>query len=417
MAPPRPADGILLSGWAAKTQKSALQDMLAEASGPGILSFALGLPAAELFPVEKLAHSFRRVLDTDPRALQYGPPSMVLKSHVVDLMAKRGVLCTTENVFLTSGAQQGLNLLARLLLKEHSQVLLEELTYPGFRQVLEPFQPQVLTVPTNRISGMDLDYVEKVLRRGSKPAMLYTIPEGHNPLGSSMAEENRKRLARLAQEFQVPVLEDDPYGFLFYENAPPPALRAFDEQWILYVGSFSKLLAPALRAGWLVVPPALIPKLAILKEASDINSATFTQRAITHFLDQGHLAAHLDMLRQAYSLRRDAMLAALDERFSGLAEWNKPSSGFFVWLRFLEETNTHQLLRNALANEKVAFIPGAAFSDTSEPRGANCLRLNFSALSEPLIREGMDRLARAFTAMKSSQIANKYFTWRNTYGN
>jgi 2-aminoadipate transaminase len=403
-APPPQTDEILLSAWAATIHKSALQEMLMEASRPGILSFALGLPAAEFFPVDNIGRAANRILAHDPRGLQYGPPSPELKSHIVNLMAKRGVICTTENIFLTSGAQQGLNLLARLLLRERSQVLVEEFTYPGFLQVLEPFQADVLTVPANITTGMEVDCVEQLLRRGARPALIYTIPEGHNPLGSSMSEENRRRLAHLARKYQVPVIEDDPYGFLSYDEAPARPLRAFDEQWVLYVGSFSKILAPALRVGWLVVPKALIQKLSIVKEATDIDSATFAQRLVADYLDHGHLPAHLAMLRREYRLRRDTILVALDERFSCFAEWSKPSSGLFVWVQFSESVHTPHLLRDSLATEKVAFIPGSAFSAVPQKHGANCIRLNFSALSGPLIREGMDRLQRTLAATQGNGV-------------
>ncbi len=311
-------------------------------------------------------------------------------------MAKRGVACTAEDVFLTAGAQQGLNLVARLLLKEGSQVLVEELTYPGFLQVLEPFEPRMLTIPVNPVTGMDLERLEEILCRGFKPALIYAIPEGHNPLGASMPLEHRIRLVELAREYQVPVIEDDPYGFLSYDEPSAPPLRALDDEWVVHVGSFSKLLAPALRVGWLVAPKMLMEKLSIVKEGTDINTATFTQRLVADYLDSGFLDAHLAMLRQEYRTRRDAMLAALDEQFSGLASWNRPSSGFFVWVRFAETVRTHDLLETALATEQVAFIPGAAFSAAhSHHIALNCARLNFSALPCSAIREGARRLARS----------------------
>jgi 2-aminoadipate transaminase len=376
--------------------------MLAKASEPDILSLALGLPAADLFPSAAIAESVNNVLAANPRALQYGPPSHALKCHIVKLMAKRGVACTAEDVFLTAGAQQGLNLIARLLLCEGSQVVVEELTYPGFLQVLEPFQPRILTIPVNTATGMDVERLEAILRSGCKPELIYAILEGHNPLGVSMPMEGRTRLVHLARKYQVPVIEDDPYGFLSYDDAPAPPLRALDDQWVVYVGSFSKLLAPALRVGWLVAPRALMPKLSIVKEATDIDTATFTQRVVTDYLDRGLLEAHLEGLRREYRARRNAMLAALDQQFSGLARWAPPSSGFFVWVQFAEAVRTQHLLQTALATEKVAFLPGSAFSTAASPQIArNCARLNFSALPCSLIREGAGRLARCLETMKN----------------
>lgn len=388
-----------LAGWALATKRSALQQMLSEASRPGILSFALGLPAAELFPTDAYARSVAHVLANDDRALQYGPPFQPLKAHVVALMAQRGVVCREENVFLTAGAQQGLSLLTRLLLEPGGQALVEEMTYTGFQQVLEPFQPEILTVPTDSDTGIDVDAVERLLARGTRPALIYTVADGHNPLGLSLSQAKRARLAALAREYRVPVIEDDPYGFIYYGDRPDMPLRALDEQWVLYVGSFSKILAPALRVGWLIVPEELIPKLSIIKESSDIDTNTLSQRAITNYLDGQHLPAHLARLRQEYRARRDAMLGALAEHFPPGAHWQQPTSGLFIWVELPGEVDTGELLKAAIETERVAFIPGQAFSVGQHRRGTNCLRLNFSHSSVERITDGVGRLARVLKGL------------------
>lgn len=388
------AEEIALAGWAQAIKHSALQEMLAKASAPGILSFALGLPAQELFPTEALAHAATQVLAADRRALQYSPPHRPLKSHIVNLMAERGVTCTEEQVFLTAGAQQGMNLLARLLLEPAGQVIFEELSYTGFQQVIEPYQPEMLTVSTNGASGMALDEVERLLEDGARPSLIYAISDGHNPLGVSLSAESRRRLAELARHYRVPIMEDDAYGFLHYEDQVLPPLRALDERWVFYVGSFSKILAPSLRVGWLIVPEALQEKLAIVKEAADINSHTFTQRVITAFLDAGCLPAHIDLLRREYRARRNTMLQALQEHLSGQARWNVPSSGLFVWVELDKGRDTGKLLKVALEAEQIAFIPGRAFSIHNRPGAAHCLRLNFSNCPAQRIEEGIARLAR-----------------------
>jgi 2-aminoadipate transaminase len=367
--------------------------MLSEASRPDILSLALGLPAAELFPWEAYGRAAAQLLETDANALQYGPPSRVLKSQIVELMAQRGVACREEQVFLTAGAQQGINLLARLLLEPGGSVMTEELTYTGCQQVLEPYQPKVLSVPTSAQSGIDVDAVETYLENGARPAFIYTVTDGHNPLGVSLSREKRERLAGLAREFRVPIIEDDPYGFIHYEAATPP-LRAFDENFVYYVGSFSKILAPALRAGWLVVPEALSMHLSIIKEASDIDTGTFSQRAISTFIANGHLNGHLEKLRREYATRRDAMLSSLGEHFAADARWNVPTSGIFIWVELQREVSTMELLKLAIERERVAFIPGQAFSVGGTPRATNCMRLNFSHSSAERIEEGVSRLAR-----------------------
>jgi 2-aminoadipate transaminase len=383
-----------LAGWASATKRSALQQMLSEASRPGILSFALGLPAAELFPTDAFARSVAHVLANDGRALQYGPPFQPLKAHVVALMAQRGVMCREENVFLTAGAQQGLSLLARLLLEPGGQVLVEEMTYTGFQQVLEPFQPEILTVPTDPDTGIDVDAVEHLLACGKRPSLIYTVADGHNPLGVSMSQSKRACLAELAREYRIPVIEDDPYGFICYGDRPNPPMRALEERWVLYVGSFSKILAPALRVGWIVVPEELIPKLSIIKESSDIDTNTLSQRAITNYLDEQHLPAHLAQLRREYRVRRDTMLSALAEHFPAGARWKEPTSGLFIWVKLPGDVDTGEVLKVAIETEQVAFIPGRAFSVVPRQRGTNCLRLNFSHSSAERTTDGIARLAR-----------------------
>jgi 2-aminoadipate transaminase len=375
-------------------KRSALQDMLVEASRPGILSFALGLPAAELFPTAAYAQAIAQSLSTDQRAMQYGPPFRPLKEHIVRLMALRGVECTAEQVFLTAGAQQGISLLARLLLKPGKQAMVEEMTYTGFQQVLESYQPEVLTVPTNIETGIEVDNVEALLDGGARPAFIYTITDGHNPLAVSMSRVKREHLVELAKHYRIPIIEDDPYGFLYYQDTPIPPLRAFNDQWVFYVGSFSKILAPALRVGWIIAPEDLIPGLSNIKEASDIDTANLNQRAISSYIDAGHLKTHLPMLRREYRARRDAMLSALDQHFPRTSRWHEPISGVFVWVELPKEIDTSEVLRVALETERIAFIPGQAFCVNKGCQASHCMRLNFSNSSMESIEEGIARLAR-----------------------
>lgn len=394
------SDELALADWTQTIRHSALQDLLRVASQPGILSLALGLPAPELFPTANYARAVAHVLAHDPMALQYGPPFRPLKSHVVGLMAQRGVSCREEQVFLTAGAQQGVSLLARLMLNPGGQVLSEETIYSGFQQAIEPFQPEVLTVPTDPESGMDIEAVETLLKRGARPAFIYAISSGHNPLSVSMSADKRAHLVELAERHRVPIIEDDPYGFLFYEQTPAP-LRALSEEWVFYVGSFSKILAPSLRVGWVILPEALAYKIAALKEGSDIDTATFTQRSISAYLDAGHLPSHLERLRGAYGERRDAMVRALAEHFPADARWNNPASGVFVWVKLPKGTDTGEVLRVSVERERVAFIPGHAFGAMGSRRAANCMRLNFSNSDPQRIAEGVARLGRVLAAMRT----------------
>ncbi|HEU0052146.1 MAG TPA: PLP-dependent aminotransferase family protein, partial [Longimicrobium sp.] len=269
-----PSAESALAPWARDTRPSALQEMLSLTARPGVLSFALGLPAPELFPRDEVARAATRVLAEEPGSLQYAPPLARLREQVVALMAERGVACAPEQVFLTAGAQQGMSLLARLFLQPGGRVVTERLTYTGFRQVLEPFSPSLAQVDTDPADGMDVDALARLLAHGPRPALIYAMPRGHNPVAAGMSAEKMERLAALAARHGVPVIEDDAYGFLQYGPAMRAPLRALDAEWVCYAGSFSKIMAPGLRQGWLVVPPSLVPRLAIAKEAADIDTAT-----------------------------------------------------------------------------------------------------------------------------------------------
>lgn len=392
-------DAPALADWTLSVKRSALQDMLAAASRPGVLSLALGLPAPELFPSADYLRATEHVISNDPSALQYSPPFQPLKRQIVELMAQRGVECREGEIFLTAGAQQGLSLLTRLLLNQGGTILTEELTYTGFQQAVQPLQPKILTVPTDIETGMDVKAVEDLLAAGARPALIYAVTNGHNPVGVSMSADKRVHLCELARYYRVPVIEDDPYGFLFYDGAPPAPLRSHSGRWIFHVGSFSKILAPALRVGWLVVPERLIPHLSVIKESSDIDTSTLNQRAISRYLDEGHLPAHISNLRREYGARRDAMLRALEEHFPRGARWHKPSDGVFVWVKLPPGINAERLLKVALETESVAFLPGSAFSVDGRGDAGNCLRLNFSNSGPERITDGIARLGRVLSRM------------------
>lgn len=240
---------------------------------------------------------------------------------------------------------------------------------------------------------MDLDALEALLAAGERPALVYAIPEGHNPLGTSMPAANRRRLAELAARYGVPVIEDDAYGLLSYDADPPAAVRALEPGWTLYVGSFSKIIAPGLRSGWVVAPPELVQRLSILKQGSDLDVCSFAQRTLAAFLDHEDIGAQLARLREAYTARRDAMLAALAAHFPTDARWSCPSAGLFVWVQ-TPGTDTTALLRRAVEEAGVAFIPGRAFCARGGERGGDALRLNFSSIAADEIHDGIARLGR-----------------------
>ncbi len=394
---------ISLADWTYTMSRSVLRQMIGVVSQPGILSFAGGLPAPELFPAADYAAAITHVLATDPKALQYGLPFAPLKQHIVQLMAQRGITCTTEQIFLTTGAQQGLDVLARLLLNPGGQVMFEEVVYTGIQQVVAPFQPHILTISTDLAQGMAVHEVEAHLANGARPAFLYAIPDAHNPLGVSMSQARRQQLVALAVHYNIPLIEDDPYGLLQYDAPIMPPLRALNDSHVLYVGSFSKILAPALRLGWIVAPEALMPKLAVAKEASDLESSALTQRAVSAYMDAGYLPGHVEQLRVAYGHRRDAMLAALCNYFPAEARWTVPKGGMFIWVTLPAEVDAAALLHTAVAQEQVAFIPGHAFAVPGH-NVHNCLRLNFSNCSVEIIDEGIKRLANVINSIRKMNL-------------
>jgi len=384
--------------WVRSFRPSAINEMLRLTARPGVVSLALGLPAPDLFPAEVLADCAARAITDDPRALQYGHPQPRVRAQIAEMMRQRGVECRPEQVVMTSGAQQALSILARVFLEPGGQVMAERLTYNGLACVLEPLRPELLLVPTSREHGIDVEAVEDALAAGAAPAFLYVVPEGHNPLGVSLREESRARLVQTARRYGVPIVEDDAYGFLHYGGAPLPALRALDDRWVFYVGSFSKILAPASRVGWIVAPEEMVPALLAAKDACDLDMNTLGQRVVSAFLAGSHLDAHLARLRAEYRARRDLMDTCLRLHFPAEARWRIPASGLFFWVELPPEVDCAALLARAVETERVAFVPGHAYAADGSRYGSHCMRLNFSFSPPEEIEKGVAALGRALRA-------------------
>lgn len=386
---------LRLPDWVRQVKSSAMEKSLTNTRKKDFISFALGLPAIELFPRELCQRVTNDVIINEQLAFQYTPPSQELKSHIVKLMRLRGVSCKEEQVLLTAGAQQGINLLIRLLLEPGGNIILEELAYPGALQAMQPFSPDILTVKTDPKTGIDVNAVEDILKNNKRVRFIYVVTEGGNPHAVSIEKSKRIYLAQLAQIYGVPIIEDDPYGFVTYENPVPP-IKYFGGDWVFYVGSFSKILAPSFRVGWIVVPEHLIPKLSSLKEATDINTMTFTQHVVKRLLDLDLLPEHFSKIRDSYRRKRDCMIAALASVLPADAEYHVPSGGIFVWANLPKHINTSLMLDVALAKANVAFIPSESFCATNKISIKNGLRLNFSHPSEQLITSGLERLRDVF---------------------
>jgi 2-aminoadipate transaminase len=398
-----------LEPWIRHREQSLLRRMVTTVARPGVRSLAGGLPDLALFPSRELGAAIEATLREDGRALQYSPAQQALKEGIVALMRRRGVACATEQVLVTSGAQQGIDIAARALLAPGAAVAVEELTYPGALQATAPLQPRVCAVRADLVGGLDVDHLAWLLRSGQRPAFLYVVPDGHNPLGVSLAAGRRLALVELARRHRLPIVEDDPYGLLAYDGPFAPPLRALDDEQVLYLGSCSKILAPGLRLGWMVGPADVIQRLSTVKEASDLETSGLTQRAVARLLAaEGWLDAHLERLRATYRARRDAMLAALERRFAGRATWSRPGGGMFVWVelarRVAESVDTEVLLRRCLDEGNVAFVPGHAFASTAdaEARGRSALRLSFSSLDPQAIDAAVEAIADSLDGLLRS---------------
>ncbi len=372
---------------------SAVREILKVAEQPEMLSFAGGLPAPELFPVEAIAEAHAEVLARDGRAaLQYsttegfGP----LREWVVDRLARRGVRASTDQVLITNGSQQGIDLVARVLLDQGDVVAVENPSYLAALQTFAGCEAVFAPVESDD-DGMQMESLDRVFAE-RRPRLVYVVPEFHNPKGTTLSMERRAHLVRLCQAHRVPVLEDDPYGELRFRGEAQPPLAALDgEGVVVHLGTFSKTLAPGMRLGWLVGPKELVRAAAIAKQAADLHTATLAQRAAVALLARFDYDAHLVKLRKVYGERCQAMLGALERHFPPGGSWTRPDGGLFVWARLPAGVSADDIFASAL-REKVAFVPGSAFF-AEHPRHDH-LRLNYSNRPADLIEEGIARLGR-----------------------
>jgi 2-aminoadipate transaminase len=389
-----PTPTLHLASEVADLKRSVMRELLALAVDPQIISLAGGLPASSLLPLDDVRHCLDQVLMEDgARALQYSPPLGPLREWIAAWMRQRGAACTPDEVFITAGAQQGLAILSRLFLDRGDPAVVEAVTFTGVQQVTAGRGAEVRTIPTDLETGADLEALEEALRRPPRPRLVVLIPEFHNPLGVSLSGEKRRRAASLAAAYGVPLIEDDPYSALRFDGVATPPIKAYDETGLVcYIGSFSKMIAPALRLGWIVAPASLSDRITVLRESLDLESSGLIQRAVYRFVSQGLLEPHLEQLNRANRERRDVLLAELKRNFGEDAHWTRPDGGLFVWMTLGADVDTWERFRRAL-DRKVAYIPGAAFAVDGGAR--NALRLNFSNVSPERLPEAVGRLAEA----------------------
>ncbi|MEB3369972.1 aminotransferase-like domain-containing protein [Saccharopolyspora mangrovi] len=373
---------------------SPVRDLLALTRRPGVISFAGGLPAPELFDTDGLRAAFARAL-ADPdaaRALQYSPTEgdPALREIIAGRLSDQGLATAHDDLLITTGSQQGLSLIASALLDPGAVVLVEEPAYLSALQCFQLAQARIVPVPGDE-EGVDPDALERIAAR-ERPALLYLVPTFSNPTGRTLGAERRERIAEIAARLDFWLVEDDPYHELRYSGRPLTPVSARVPDRSLYLGSFSKLVSPGMRVGWLRAPAETLTQLTILKQAADLHTSTIDQAAAAEYLATTDLDARLRVLRETYRHRRDAMLAGLREITPPGTTWTEPEGGMFVWVTLPGQVDTAELLHEALRHD-VAFVPGAAFQ-VSEPDRAT-MRLSFTTFSPDTIAEGLRRLAKA----------------------
>jgi len=387
-----------------QSTSSAIRDLLKVTEQPEMISFAGGLPAPECFPTEELTAAAERVLVERPVvALQYGPTEgyKPLREFLTSHVARLGISVPVEQLLITSGSQQALDLLGKLMIDPGALVAVEEPTYMGALQAWRPYQPRFATLPMDE-EGLVVDALERLLQGGERPRFLYLVSSFQNPTGVTLSPERRHRLLEVATEYHLPIVEDDPYGELYYNSARPQPLAALDVELsgalrhIAYLSTFSKLLAPGLRVGWVAAPEELVSKLVQAKQGLDLHTGSLTQAMAYEACRDGLLDRHVPTIRSTYHTRRDTMLEALELHMPKDVKWTRPKGGMFIWLTLPTHIDTTLLLQTSL-DQKVAFVPGAAFH--ANGGGTNTLRLNFSHSTPERITEGVTRLGCAIEAL------------------
>ena len=372
-----------------KMNPSVIREILKVTEKPGIISFAGGLPSPKTFPVEAFAAACETVLRTDGRAaLQYAA-SEGYRPLCEWVAASMPWDVSADQVLITTGSQQGLDLVAKVLIDEGSKVLVETPTYLGALQAFTPMEPAIVSVDSDA-EGVDVD---DLAAKAEGARFFYVLPNFQNPTGRSMSEARRQALVERASALGLPLVEDNPYGDLWFDQPPPKPLTARNPEGCIYLGSFSKVLAPGLRLGYVIAPKAIMPKLLQAKQAADLHSPSFNQRMVSEVLKDGFIDRHVPTIRALYKSQCAAMLDALKTEMAGLdVVWNSPDGGMFLWVRLPASMSAVELLPKAV-DKGVAFVPGAAFyADHADPR---TLRLSFVTASVEQIHIGIAALAQA----------------------
>ena len=377
----------------ADVRSSAVRDLFAAATRPDVISLSGGMPDVKRVPTDAVVAAATAALrESGTEALQYGSSEgrVQVRSVVMDLMAEVGVRVKSDDIVITAGAQQALDLVAKIFIDPGDTIICEGPTYLGALQAFSAYQPNIVCIPMDD-DGMRVDLLAEELQRlGPRGAkFIYTIPNFQNPAGVTLTPARRRTLLDLAREYDIPVIEDDPYGRLRFEGGHALPLRALDDE-VIYLGTFSKIFAPGLRLGWVIAPRPILAKFLLAKQAADLCGSAYAQTTAERYFADPRWRKTLQELTRAYAERRDAMVEALGEHFPAEARWTAPAGGFFVWVEMPSFLDLKSILAEAV-ERGVTYVPGDAFFP--DGRGRNCMRLGFCYAEPAAIREGIARLA------------------------
>ncbi|WP_353097388.1 PLP-dependent aminotransferase family protein [Tissierella praeacuta] len=373
---------------------SEIRELLKLTQQPNIISFAGGMPAPESFPVEELIKIGRDVLEkTGTQALQYGPTEgyQPLREIIAKRMAKVKVDAKAENILVTSGSQQGLDFAAKIFINPGDVIVCESPTYLGAINAFKAYEPKFIEVSTDK-DGMKMEELEEVLKNNDNVKFIYVIPDFQNPSGKTWSVERRIKLVELANKYNVAIIEDNPYGELRFEGEILPAVKHYDtEGRVAFLGTFSKILCPGLRLGWVVADKEFLSKFVLVKQGADLQSSTISQMEVARFLEIYNIDDHIKKIIDIYKARRDVMIKTMEEEFPEGVSFTYPEGGLFTWVVLPEYMNARELALKAL-EQNVAYVPGGSFF----PNGGNenTFRLNYSNMNEEKIMEGIKRLAK-----------------------
>lgn len=379
---------------------SEIRELLKFAEKPEIISFAGGMPAPELFPIEEIKEAVGKVLDESGKlALQYSATegfAPLRKIIAEERMKAAGVDASLNDILMTNGSQQGLDFSGRIFLNPGDVVICESPSYLGAINAFKAYEPKFVEVEMDD-QGMIMEELEKALKEHPHAKFIYTIPDFQNPTGKTLSVDRRKKLVELACEYGIPIIEDNPYGELIFEGERLPSIKSFDkENMVIYLGTFSKTFCPGLRLGWVCAPPEILTKYLIVKQGADLQTNSLAQREAAAFMQKNNLNDHIEKIKVVYKKRRDIMIETMKKEFPENCSFTHPGGGLFTWVKLPDHMDAREVFKLAL-EQKVAFVPGSSFF----PNGGkhNYFRLNYSNMNEEKIVEGITRLGKVLRSL------------------